>query len=364
MAYIDRLQHLALDEEGQLIDIRNVTDRSKKFYCPYCKQEMGTRMGEKNRWSFYHLQKKDDYDNYLHTIAENIICGCFNLSDYLPIIFGKPYKCEKFDNCPFKNNNYCTKTELSDKENLKTWIDKCEMEQTFGEFRADILCHNSKNEKNPIFIEIYVTHQCEPKKIESGIKIIEFKIESEEDIYRVINNPIQENEYTKFYNFKPKVNLLPQKEFAMPMRRFTLFRSGKAFLDDISCKDFNRRRGIFELTIDVDLEEEDFPLQINDRFWSQRAVMFPLGLIVARRYFPNVRNCQICRWQYTTISMERICKLFKKCHTHRYCSENDPLTCQYFQIDFNVQKQMEDLYTKFSEKHHIDIWKASDAVLP
>lgn len=364
MANIDRIQHLALDEDGQLIDIRNVTDRSKKYYCPYCKKEMGTRMGPKNRWSFYHLQKTEDYDNYLHTIAENIICGCFNLSDYVPIILDKPYKCEKYDKCLYRNKTYCTKKKLSDKINLKTWIDKCEMEQTFGEFRADILCHNKRNEKNPIFIEVFVTHQCEPKKIKSGLKIIEFKIESEEDIYRVINHTIQENEYTTFYNFKPKEILLPQEEFAMPLKRFTLFKSGKAFLEDITCKDIGRRRGIFELTMDMDFEEEDIPVQLNDGFWSPRTVLFPMGLIIAHRYFPNVRHCQICRWQQTTMSMEKICKLFKKCHTHRNCSENDPLTCQYFQIDFSKEKEMNNLYTEFSQKHHIDIWKAVDAVLP
>lgn len=361
MAVEKRLQHLALDENGKLIDVRDITDRDKPYYCPSCKQVMIARMGSQRKWHFAHKHTKEDYDNYLHTIAEMIISECFDKSEKVPLILRYNEICDKYSTCPFKNSNYCSRIQKK-KINLKEWIDSCQMEQGFtkdgNNFRADIFCHNSKNESNPIFIEIYVTHQCEPKKINSGIKIIEFKIESEEDIFKIIDYPIQEGDDTKFYNFNPKDKIISWNNFSMPMKRFTLFNSGKAHLDDITCHEFNLRRGVFELTINMDYEEEETPIQINDEFWSPRTSLFPLGFILARKYYPNAKHCHICRWHTTTMSLEHICKLYKKCHTNRYCSENNPLTCPYFQVNSDMQMAMEELYNQFSRHHFIDLWRS------
>lgn len=52
-------------------------------------------------------------------------------------------------------------------------------------FLADILTFDNNN--IPTFWEIAVTHKCEEKKIESGIRIIEIEVQSKEDLERIAN---------------------------------------------------------------------------------------------------------------------------------------------------------------------------------
>ena len=79
------------------------------------------------------------------------------------------------------------------------------MEITIGEksFVPDLLWHYKKNESEPLFIEIFVTHPCSKEKTDSGVRIIEFRITSEKDINRIIGSTIQESDMVRLYNFKP-----------------------------------------------------------------------------------------------------------------------------------------------------------------
>lgn len=358
-----RYQHFALDENGKIINVHDVKDRHQQFLCPYCKHEMIPKMGDIRDWHFAHKHNTEDcdYDHYLHTIAEHIICNWLFTAKEVPLILKTTKKCEHFDNCPIKDKEYCTKPTFLPKSDLSHWIDSWTLEKTFKkngqEFRADILGHNKNNEDNPIFIEICVTHTCEKEKLDSGIKIIEFKIESEQDIINIIHNPIREGRKTIFHNFHPKDVVGPCNDFNLSLKRFILYPSGKGFVKDITCHEYNFRRGIFEMTMPLSPKEDDIPMVINGEFWSPSALMFSMGYIMAHKACPNAKHCHICRWHAkTSFRMEHICMLYKRHNTNKYCSDNDATKCEHFQVNRELEEQMTKIFNERKDGLNIDIW--------
>ena len=84
---------------------------------------------------------------------------------------------------------------------MKKEYDTCEEESYHNGFRADLKLSNSQHpEKEPIFLEIAVKHECDEKKIKSGIKIIELKINSEQDVLC----PLIESEYSEKVSAVPR----------------------------------------------------------------------------------------------------------------------------------------------------------------
>jgi hypothetical protein len=67
------------------------------------------------------------------------------------------------------------------KGNLADVFDIWEYEKTIDKYRADILLSSSKHDYK-VMIEIRVTHGSTQKKIDSGIPIIEIRIQDQEDI--------------------------------------------------------------------------------------------------------------------------------------------------------------------------------------
>lgn len=81
-------------------------------------------------------------------------------------------------------------------------------------------CENKTNPNLPIFIEVFVTHECSQEKKKSGIRIIELSIQSEEDILDIVNSTnLNECEKVKLYNFKRKEVLA--KDFTQPFQNIS-----------------------------------------------------------------------------------------------------------------------------------------------
>ena len=358
-----KYQHFALDESGHIINIHDVQNRNKHFCCPYCKHEMITKMGKIRDWHFAHKHIDDecDYNHYLHSIAEFLIYGWLSKSSSIQVIVKTIERCEHYYTCKLKDDNYCSKNIYLPPIDIVKWIDNWSIEKTFSknghEYRADILGNNKYHENNPIFIEICVTHPCEKEKIESGIKIIEFKIETEDDILNIINSPIKEGDKTKFYNFKPKELPGQWDNYSNSIKRFILYNSGKAYMESTDCHNLNKHWGIFEIAVPMSEECEDEPVLLGGDFRSYGSALFAACYIMANKLFPFAKHCNICRWHFFTNFGENICKLYKKCHTQRYCDENNPLACQYFQVDWNLRNNLSEMINSLIKRQDVSIWK-------
>lgn len=205
-------QHYALREDDVLVHINDTGKGDGHVYrCPYCKQEYEPKRGDVRAWHFAH--KKDSaipcsYDHYLHTLAEQKIKEWYDSNEEIYIRFNTEIRCSTKD-CIWRGTD-CSKEGLSTPFNLKERLDKSELEEVViskngDKFIADILLSNSTNCSSKLLIEINVTHPCEEKKKQSGLKIIEIRISSEYDIERIIRgNKLVEGANFISYGFSPK----------------------------------------------------------------------------------------------------------------------------------------------------------------
>lgn len=106
----------------------------------------------------------------------------------------------------------------------------CEEEVRYKNFIADLLLSSSdRPEREPILIEIYVSHKSSAEKITDGVRIIEVQIRNEEDIDTIVStlkiDGIQNSDrnYFKrkeanniFFNFKGQRELKEQPRCYIP----------------------------------------------------------------------------------------------------------------------------------------------------
>lgn len=176
----------AFNNECVLTEITNA-ERNNQYFCPLCLSEMIPKQGRKNKWHYAHKNSviKCSYESYLHKIAKELICNHFNNTSSFKINYCVANHCNI--NCSFNLNPKCTWPSRRE-FNLLDYYDTCEIEAEYKGYRADLLLYNKLSSSlEPIFIEICVKHPCSQEKIESNIRIIEVKIESEDDINRIIN---------------------------------------------------------------------------------------------------------------------------------------------------------------------------------
>lgn len=345
------LQHFALDEADNIIDIKDVeTKESGKkvehhFFCPNCHQEMFPKQGKIRRHHFSHKAHSDcPHDGYLHALAEKLIMDWFNKQDSVYLIMNTTRVCESINTCKF-SNSLCKQTGQKG-FNLKEYYDSCTPERTYKGFRADLFCNRTNNSDDPIFIEIFVTHKCEEEKKNSGIRIIEIKIETEEDILSIINsNKLTEGENIKLYNFKKETSC---NNIHTPISKYILFPSQKSFLDTkFSCKNYDKkRRGIFEISVNR-----------FDNIHSGSLLLIGKCQAFIKGYLK--KDCQLCFWQKTDSLSKDFCMLYKKCGNPKYCKDNNPLSCQMFKPEIPFIQMTAKLLdpNNPTTKYHFDIWE-------
>ena len=334
----------ALDHENRLVSILEAKSIDGVFRCPHCKSEMIKRCGENNAPHFAHKSKECDYDRYLHTLAEQKITEWFNSSNEVMIAVQHNVICKMHGQCQLMGHEIsenCFK-KSHDTYNLKKWLVRAEQEKSFtrnGEkYVADIFCHNQKNPQNPLFLEIHVTHRCEQKKKDSGIKIIEFDIQSEEDIDAIIGQTIMESEKIRFYNFENKESEADFHDRGVPVQKFILFPSMKAYVDkSLSCHDISTRRGLLEVTT-----------LYNERIFDEG--FYKVAMAYASTKFP-VKDCSLCKY---CKGNDDICCLYKKYGTQRLCRDNDANACTFFRKD---EKLINERVNALEDEPHKDIWQ-------
>lgn len=346
----------AQDESGKMVNIKDAKGKDSKFFCPNCKDEMIPRCGNKNAWHFAHKNAKCQYDQYLHTLAEIKIQEWWNSSEEVNIVLAHRVLCPEIEKCIFYNRisslsrNSLQKEDeikceklIKRKHNLKELYGKCEQEEWFEGFRADLLCPNLLDKYDPLFFEICVTHQCEREKIDSGIKIIEFLIESEDDVDALIGNTIEEGDKIRFYNFHPTEEYSKSPDVIKKVRlaKLTIDSSRKYYVDttSVSCENYKQRKGEIEIT--TILKGAD----ILQRLSKENA--FELESI------GDVRHCCVCRYRSRISS--KVCSLSEKYHPGKLHYGN-ARKCQMFKRDKDLEKEKQSALEEYKKDHPVDIW--------
>ena len=188
----------AVDENGEVHSIESITNDNRydhKYYCLGCGKEMVPVLCNENKTSHFRHKVNDEGCNketYLHNYCKKYLAKQFETQPHFYVSYYAINDCPHKDSCQlFKRHQWdkCSGTALHQFD-LKEQYDTCQIEGSYAGFRADVLLTSSKNpDTRPIFLEVSVSHDCTPEKIDSLNKIIEIKVECEDDIKR----PIVEN---------------------------------------------------------------------------------------------------------------------------------------------------------------------------
>ena len=334
---------LVYEEHGDSLSSSN-----ERYFCPYCHSEMIAKRGNIRQWHFAHKADKCSYDKYLHSIAEIMIMNWFNQKEHIILSMDSYEKCDKYDNCVFYDKINCKRVKKVQFD-LKTYYSKCIQEHRCRDFIADLYCENKTNPNLPIFIEVFVTHECSQEKKKSGIRIIELSIQSEEDILDIVNSTnLNECEKVKLHNFKRKEVLA--EDFAQPFQKYILHHTLKSYVerDTFTCRNYNHhRKGIYEISMPYD---DCIPYFINS------GGLYTIGKVKAYLDGYLKKDCQLCKWQAEDMSGSKFCKLYKKCGNPKYCNDNDVSKCSMFRENTLMINDAISDFNEYQKNDSVDIW--------
>lgn len=356
-----KYQHFALDTSNNIIDVKCIEKTNKQHYfCPYCHQEMIAKCGNVRQWHFAHKSEKCSYDKYLHSIAEIMLVNWFNKASSVTLSMNSYEKCNNYDTCRFHNDEDCKKTKQVE-FNLKQYYSKCIKEHPYKGFIADIYCENNAGFDAPIFIEIFVTHECSKEKIDSGVRIIEIPIQKEEDILNIINSStLVEDVSVRLYNFKRKEEVT--NKFYRPFQKFILYPTMKCYIDRniITCKNYNSiRKGLYEISMPYN---DCIPYFINS------GGLYVVGKVKAYLAGYLEKDCQLCKWQTEDMLGNKLCKLYKKCGNPKYCNDNNAIACKMFRENSDLIRiatlewSDSNNFLNSSNDRIVDIWQHHEIV--
>jgi len=322
------------DENDELICIDDINKENRhdhKYKCLCCGREMIAKLSgggiRSKRSHFAHEANMScNSETYLHKLAKIKISLHFNFSERFPIIFKRDISCKEQSRCPFYDEYSCKKEALKIISDLKFWkgreiYNTCEEEKPCGDFKPDLLLTNPDKEYEPVFIEIYKTHESTDKKKESKYRIIETKrIQSEDDIDDIIKRGFIEGENCKTFNFQLR-DLPEVRGTDVPITRFVLFKNGAAkvysamgyslFCDNVFKK--LHKDSVAELNL------KNPSINHFSNLWNVEESLnfFQAGLVYLKRKGYPIRNCNLCDfYRYNDYRDRYMCILYKK-HGHQ-----------------------------------------------
>jgi hypothetical protein len=308
------------------------------------------RQGDNNTWHFAHKGKECDYDHYLHTIAELRIEEWYNKTDKVSIRFPNEVVCPNHSNCIFYQEGYSCRRESTDTNDLKKYWPKCELEPEYKIkeeiFFPDLLCKDKADKGRPLFIEVCVTHPCELSKLNTGVRIIEFFIKSEDDIDLITKRIIAPSDKIVYHNFQKSTKLGERKDFGQILNKVVVYENFRAGVNKISCKNIDQRQGLLELTVDSSLD-----LQELYKYGSS----FCIAQALAYKYIPNYRSCYVCvncRKSYG----QYICVAHSPEGSLSYCKNNDARQCSFFKPDESIINRRICVFEEVKSKNPVDLY--------
>lgn len=321
----------ALNDNGQIVNVDDVpTGIHCKCYCPACKEPLiAKNKGTKRRHHFAHQSGKEcnhAVETMLHILAKEKIREAFLSKPEFWIEYEYKSYCSKYKSCTFTRYSECYKSEIK-RFNLKEYYDSCEQEIKYDNInrRSDLKIFSSTSpNRSPIYLEFYVTHASDIEKLHSGSKIIEIRIETEEDIIELTQNGISKaccpNEIdNKYYlidgEFYPKVCLYG-------------FRI-KDYLNETISADINFFRSILYKSGKMQWASETCNCKKIKRYKTNSLLEFCFHGLTSlysydyAKYFCykkfGIRNCILCTNYVDSYNGDRkICRLYKHLQIPRY----------------------------------------------
>jgi len=321
----------AIGKDNMIVDILSLSQKDRNAFAPYscasCKQKMGTRMGNKNRWHFYHLSnpKNCSIETYLHASAKKIFAQTYRQSlekqQAFNIILPIERQCLAFQD--FINGFSCSSHLETHKKDLTLTFNQVNVEQFYQGFKPDILL-SSMNNSDVIFIEIVVTHKSSPNKIASGHKIVELQISSEDDLEKLYQPYIDTTlPSTTLHNFEKKslpYDCLEQCEQYISI--FLVKKNQICTREDI--------KG-YKIKNKIDTIKKDLQCYIIDSSPTKGRDLYEDNMFFAISSGINIKNCNLCIHVKGRKTGQLCCDIYKK-----RVLQNDAQNCKNYTINYEL----------------------------
>lgn len=197
------------------------------------------------------------------------------------------------------------------------------------------------------------------RKINSGIKIIEFVIKNEADLEGILNvDVLEECDVVKFHNFERYIVKNEPGRYK-DICKFTLYENDKMFCSYPTCMTYMQHHP--KAKMEVSIEQR---VHFGEVLYS----LYDFGALLASSKDPTLRICNLCKYHngrmisddWDSMHEENrdpiVCKLYKRFGTKKYCAPSAAKTCSFFKP--YTEKQKQDIYRHFSGCY---IWFRDDS---
>jgi hypothetical protein len=224
----------AFDSKNKIIDALELPkDRvglDRNYTCISCGlRVIAKTKSDKRAKHFAHAadqQIQCNPETYLHKLGKAVFRETFNAC----LEQKQPFTIQLFHNAKCKRfskllGGVCESQTVERSHDLTKLYDDIREEQRDGSFVPDLLLTKRGNPSRRLYIEIVVTHMASAQKRESGNRIIEIFIGSENDLEKIRQrNLSQEDKKVQFINFDPKPISLSDSECVCASEKWYLFR--------------------------------------------------------------------------------------------------------------------------------------------
>lgn len=337
---VERL--FAKDENGALVNLLDDAFDANEhtYYCLACGKEVSIDVDEIGSYSFTHIeQARCEDDLYLYEAAKAIIQHKFLTSSKFEIVVPQNQHCAEKDNCIFYQKEACT-YENDFPYNLKEHgytecLKDCKVPNY--SYKCDLVIKTSDSLRNAIIISIDAG-DCHVDVDTKEYRVIEIGVFDASSLMSLLSGTVG-GYRTSFLNFVEE-NKQPASRTKVSRRvlKFTLYSSGKYYLEPVPCAALgNRRRSaVLEHLFVHGIDNYD-----DARWYS---------LLKCYEQKRKACYCEICWFHAKPHSMygpaKTICKRYKTKGTPHFPLDSMPIDCPYFRIDKEIESMIKLTYEK------------------
>jgi hypothetical protein len=310
---------------------------SSEYRCLGCNNLLIAKVnGKIMRPHFSHKTKIEcNNETYLHKLGKQVFVeaytSCLSNDSSFIIELSCERKCRKFSP---EFSLKCTLEPIVRKFDLTRYYTKIKEEARDGEFIPDVLISSASNKNEKIYIEIAVTHLMSEKKCNSGNKIIQIPLLSEDDVEKIKKCVLTEDD-ALFVGFSKVSTEITDDEcvcYKTPCYGFYVYKGGKSRLEVaslISIKSYiakNKDHLIYSNITTIPDRSKGYDVFFRD---DSRGGVFIEQVHLANQRNIAVRNCYLCKYHGQNWDAENNFPIFCKPKRMK-CNSNTAADCEMF----------------------------------
>lgn len=290
----------AFDSRGGLYHISELdeTNKYQKWYCVGCSAELIPKMGKIKEHHFAHkIENTCNPETYLHSTAKTMLFDLYMDCLEMGMPFYLHYPVSRWcDECKDIIGKECFLGNESDKMDLTTRFRRIYLEKKVDSFIPDL--YIADEDGNKIFFEIAISHNCEKKKIDSGYRIIELRMNNESGFQLFLNKEIDYRKHgVRMYNFKKNEVCVHEmincdKDFWFGI----LFKDKRTYIT-------KRRPSHFKKLVHSNSIIHKYYLLESSEYFDAHMEIADIGYTED----PAYKNCLLCKYSYVN-TFKGFCK--------------------------------------------------------